>query len=92
MCPARRLLASHVQTRSSQVSRPVLSEPVLGPDLTTVDAFRTRLESVAAVDFREMAREGIEPPTRGFSGSQRPIPPGLPRSISDRPASTYYNT
>jgi hypothetical protein len=35
-----------------------------------------------------MAREGIEPPTRGFSGRQRPILPGLSRSISDRPAST----
>jgi hypothetical protein len=36
-----------------------------------------------------MAREGIDPPTRGFSGRQRPILPGLSRSISDRPASTY---
>jgi hypothetical protein len=36
-----------------------------------------------------MAREGIEPPTRGFSGRQRPILLGLSRSISDRPASTY---
>ena len=36
-----------------------------------------------------MAREGIEPPTRGFSGRQRPISPGLSKSIRDRPASTY---
>ena len=35
-----------------------------------------------------MAREGIEPPTRGFSGRQRSILPGLSRSISDRPATT----
>jgi hypothetical protein len=36
-----------------------------------------------------MAREGIEPPTRGFSGRQRSIPPGLSRTISGRPAITY---
>jgi hypothetical protein len=37
-----------------------------------------------------MAREGIEPPTRGFSGRQGSIAPDLSRSISHRPATTYY--
>jgi serine/threonine protein kinase len=38
--------------------------------------------------FKEVAREGIEPPTRGFSGRQRSIAPGLFRTISGRPAMT----
>jgi hypothetical protein len=46
-------------------------------------------KALSRIELRGMAREGIEPPTRGFSGRQRPIPPGLSRSISGRPATTY---
>jgi hypothetical protein len=39
-----------------------------------------------------MAREGIEPPTRGVSGRQRLILSGLSRSFCDPPATSYDNS